>query len=124
MRKDIMINGVDCSKIFTEYGYSVNYKKINGKAGGTMLDGSTTVDVIAIKAVISFAVLPQKEEEMSNFIKLMYSGDYLEVTYFDIRENGYRTIETIPSEVSAKHLMQNVFGTHMWQVKAVSFTER
>ena len=64
MRKSISINDVDCSTIFTRYGYSVSYTKIRGAAGGTMLDGSTTEDVIAIKAVVTLSFMPQTEEEL------------------------------------------------------------
>lgn len=124
MRKDILINGIDCSPIFGRYGYTTNYKKINGAAGGTMLDGSQTVDVLAVKAVITFEIIPATEAEISKLVKMLYSADYCDVTYFDIRINDYRTIECIPSEMTAKHLMTNAFGDEMWRVEAVTFEER
>ena len=122
MRKDIFINGIDCSSMFTRYGYDTDYFKVEGNAGGIMLDGSETVDVLRIKALVTMAVMPMTEVEMSRFVNLV-SSDYVDVTYFDIKQLGYRTIKAIPSEVSTRHLMTNAFDDEMWSAKAVSFKE-
>ena len=124
MKKEISINGVDCSSLFMRYGYSVNHKKIHGANGGTMLDGSTTEDVIAVKAVISLSFMPQTEEDLSAFLSSLYGSDYATVYYYDPKEGAYRTIEAIYSEMNAKHLMTNINDNEMWQPGAMTLTER
>ena len=124
MKKEISINGVDCSSLFMRYGYTTDYKKIHGANGGTMLDGSTTEDVIAVKAVISLSFMPQTEEALSAFLSSLYGSDYATVRYFDIKEGDYRTIEAIYSEMNVKHLMTNIYDNEMWQPGTMTLTER
>lgn len=124
MRKSISINDVDCSTIFTRYGYSVSYTKIRGTAGGTMLDGSTTEDVIAIKAVVTLYFMPQTEEELNAFLNLLYKSDYAKVNYFDPKAKDYRTIEAIYSEITSKHILTNVNNDEMWAIEQLTLTER
>ena len=73
MNKEIKVNNIDCSLIFTRYGYSVTYKKIMGDASGDMLDGSTTEDVIAIRPVVTFGFMPVDEDKLSAFIAVSYT---------------------------------------------------
>lgn len=124
MRKNISINDVDCSTIFTRYGYSVSYIKIRGDAGGTMLDGSTTEDVIAIKAVVTLSFMPQTEEELNAFLNLLYKSDYAKVNYFDPKAKDYRTVEAIYSEITSKHILTNVNNDEMWAIEQLTLTER
>ena len=124
MRKNITINGVDCVSFFPKYGQSVDYKKIHGNAGGTMLDGSTTEDVIAIKAVITFNFVPQTEERMIAFLSNLYSKPYAAVTYFDPLTGKDRDIEAIYSEMSEAHLFENVYSNDMWRLHSITLTER
>ena len=124
MKKSISINDVDCSTLFTRYGYSVSYIKIHGDAGGTMLDGSTTEDVIAIKAVVTYSFMPQTEEELNAFLNLLYKSDYAKVNYFDPFAKDYRTIETIYSEITSKHVMTNVNEDELWTTEQLTLTER
>lgn len=124
MKKNISINDVDCSTIFTKYGYSVSYTKIRGAAGGTMLDGSTTEDVIAIKAVVTLSFMPQTEEELNAFLNLLYKSDYAKVTYFDPKAKNYRTVEAIYSEITSKHIMTNINDDELWITGQLTLTER
>ena len=122
--KELIINGIDCTKLATRYGLTVRYKKIHGKAGGTMLDGSTTEDVLAIKAVLSFDFIPQSEEVMGAFLKRLHSSKYATVKYFDIEENDYREIEAIYGEVEVRYIFENIEGFSMWRANTLTFTER
>ena len=124
MKKEISINGVDCSSLFMRYGYSTDYKKIHGANGGTMLDGSTTEDVIAVKAIISLSFMPQTETDLSAFLSALYELPYATVRYFDLKAGGYRTIEAIYSEINVKHLMTNINDAEMWQPGTMTLTER
>lgn len=124
MKKEISINKIDCASLFPRYGYTVEYKKIHGNAGGTMLDGSTTEDVIAIKAVITLTVMPLTEASMTALLSSIYSKDYVQLEYFDTRAGDYRTIEAIYSEMQVKHLFTNVNDDEIWQSEKLTFTER
>lgn len=114
MQKNITINNVDCAKTFTKYGYLVTHKKIHGAAGGTMLDGSTTEDVIAIKASINLTLMPQTEEALVSFLKSLYGSDYAAVNYYDPFYGEYRNIEAIIGELEVKHTFVNVNGDDIW----------
>ena len=124
MKKEISINGVDCSSMFSKYGYSIAYTKKHGANGGTMLDGSTTEDVIAVKAVITLLFIPQVETSLAEFLGLLYGADYAIVRYYDAREGDYRTIEAIYGEMDATHLMTNIYGTETWRPGVLTLTER
>lgn len=124
MKKEISINDVDCSSLFMRYGYTTDYKKVHGANGGTMLDGSTTEDVIAVKAVISLSFMPQTEEALAEFLSSLYGSDYATVRYFDLMSGEYRTIEAIYSEINVKHLMTNIYENEMWQPGTLTLTER
>lgn len=89
-----------------------------------MLDGSTTEDVLAIKAVLSFDFIPQSEEVMGAFLKRLHSSKYATVKYFDIEENDYREIEAIYGEVEVRYIFENIEGFSMWRANTLTFTER
>lgn len=123
IRKDIQLNDVDCSNVFTA-GYDVTYEKRRGNNAGYMLDGSHTDDVIAIKAVIKLPVLPMVENEIGDFLSLL-ATEYVKVYYYDPLQKKYRTIEAEPDEVGAAFLFENVDGENMWQTTdKVVLTER
>lgn len=124
MKKEIRINGDDCSSLFMRYGYGVGYKKVHGNAGGTMLDGTETEDVIKTKAVISLSFMPQSEDALSDFLSLLYGSKYATVYYYDPKDGAYRTIEAIYSEMDTKHLMTNINDDEMWQPETLTLTER
>lgn len=124
MEKNISINGVDCASLFTRYGYTVTYKKIHGNAGGTMLDGRTTEDVIAIKAVIKLNLMPFTEESLHTFLTSIYGSDYAVVMYFDPRENKYRTIEAMYDEIESEHAFINCNEDNIWLAGTLTLTER
>lgn len=124
MKKNISINNVDCSSLFMRYGYKTQYKKVHGNAGGTMLDGSTTEDVIARKAVITLSFMPQTEAAFTEFLTVLHSSDYATVYYYDLETGGYRIIEAIYSEITAGHLMTNINDDEIWQCEQLTLTER
>lgn len=122
--KTIRINGVDYSSYFTRYTYAVSYKKVKGNAGGTMLDGTTTDDTIAVKATITLPVAAFKEEELAMLISSLYSSDYPIVEYFDTRAKAYRTIETRMDDAKMSYLLENVYGDTWWKFDVLKLTER
>ena len=124
MEKRIKINGDDCASLFTRFGYSVSYKKVHGNAGGTMLDGRTTEDVIAIKAIIKLQFMPFREQDLHNFFKSIYGVDYDIVEFYDPRFGGYRTIEAIVGELTAEHKFININDDDIWIAGSITLTER
>ena len=124
MNKDIKVNNIDCSSIFTRYGYSVTYKKIMGDAGGDMLDGSTTVDVIAVRPIVTFGFMPVDEDKLSVFIANLYKKDYAQVYYFDLCEREYKTIEAIYSDIQAGHRLTGTDGKDYWFASTITFEGR
>ena len=124
MNKEIKVNNIDCSSIFTRYGYSVTYKKIMGDASGDMLDGSTTEDVRAIRPVVTFGFMPVDEDKLSEFIASLYKNDYAQLYYFDLRERAYKTIETIYSDIQAGHRLTGTDGKDYWFASTITFEGR
>mgnify|MGYP006928641629 FL=1 len=124
MNKEIKVNNIDSSSIFTRYGYSVTYKKIMGDAGGDMLDGSTTVDVIAVRPIVTFGFMPVTEDKLSEFIANLYKNDYAQVYYFDLREREYKTIEAIYSDIQAGHRLTGTDGSEYWFANTITFEGR
>ena len=124
MNKEIKVNNIDCSLIFTRYGYSVTYKKIMGDASGDMLDGSTTEDVIAIRPVVTFGFMPVDEDKLSAFIASLYKNDYAQLYYFDLRERAYKTIETIYSDIQAGHRLTGTDGKDYCFAKNITIDGR
>ena len=124
MQKDIHINSKDYTSLTTRYGYSVGYKKIDGGGGGTMLDGSTTVDVLAIKAIITVPLMPLFESQLNEIIADVLSLDYPVLYYFDPRTSTYREIETIMSEPQMQHVGESIVEEEIWLAGTLTFTER
>lgn len=124
MNKEIKVNNIDCSSIFTRYGYSVTYKKIMGDAGGDMLDGSTTVDVIAVRPIVTLGFMPVAEDKLSAFIANLYKKDYAQVYYFDLCEREYKTIEAIYSDIQAGHRLTGTDGKDYWFASTITFEGR
>lgn len=124
MNKEIKINDIDCSTIFTRYGYSVSYTKVLGDAGGTMLDGSVTEDVIAVRPVISLTFMPCTEDALSAFVAELYKHEYAQVYYYDLRTGEYTTIEAIYSEISATHRLTGTDGNDYWFAGTITFEGR
>lgn len=124
MQKEIHINDTDYTSLVTRYGYSVSYTKIDGGQGGVMLDGSTTVDVLAIKAVITVPLMPLFGSQLNQIIADVLSVDYPTLYYFDPRLNDYRQVETIMSEPQMQHVGMNAFENEIWLAGTLTFTER
>ena len=125
MQNPISVNSRDISNIVTRYGYMVSYTRVDGGSGGTMLDGSTTVDVIAVKAIITVPLMPLMESQLNSLLDSLYANDYVTVTYYDPRANATRTIQCIMTEdVESKHAGQNAFSNEIWLSGVLTFTER
>ena len=123
MKKHIKLNGIDYTEAFTPTGYTVSYKKIRGKNSGYMMDGSYTDDVLAIKAIVTCICMPTTEALLSQLL-LAVSATYVDVYFFDPRQNSYRTAQMIPSEPTQKFRGKGSDLLDYWTGTVLQFTER
>lgn len=124
MKKTIKINGTDRTDITAGLGYSVSYVKVHGNNGGTMIDGSETEDVLAVKAVVSVPLLPTTIEEAEEIIADVYSDTYAEVYFYDLLTGNYKTSSCIYEDISAVPLLSSIDGNDYWYCGTLNFTER
>ena len=66
MAKTININGVDFTSYFTTSGFVCAYTKIDGGNGGTMKNGDTIQDIVAVKARGQATCMPLTEEQQKS----------------------------------------------------------
>lgn len=124
-KKTIRINGIDFTSCVPRAGYMVTYKKMDGGQGGMMLDGSTTVDTLAIKAVVTVPVLPSLgDAAISTILSELLVSDYPTLSYFDPWRNEYREVETIVDGVETLHAGTNINYDEVWKTPSLVFTER
>ena len=123
MKKTIKINGVDFSRLFTPYGYTVQYQKVKGPNSGDMLSGERTDDVRAWKAVVHCVCAPSSEEDLSQLLTIC-ADTYVTVYYFDIKQNAYRHAIMMPSEPVQKYAGVGPNGVSYWSGTAITFTEK
>lgn len=124
MKKDLYVNGVNSSDILPEAGYSVIYDKVTGQNGGLMLDGTEEEDLLAIKAVCSFPLMPLNERKQSAFLQNLMSDKYATIYYFDPRQNAYRTAVMKWTLTETKHRGQGADGNEYWTGLTVTFRDR
>lgn len=125
-QKIIHINGVNCSHLFKEQGYSVGEKKILGPFSGTMLDGTQTEDLIALKDVLELPLEPLSEEEICSLMTLIREGSkfpYVEIYYFSTNYGAYRTAVFIRGEITNSQYFISNSNTAYYMENKLSFTE-
>ena len=114
MGKSITINGVDFTSYFTPWGYTCNYRKIQGGNQTTMMDGSFLDDVITYKITISAVCMPLTEEQSDTLIGTLY----------DPRIKGYREAECTFTTTPQKERGIGGDGLIRWTGLGVTFEER
>src|SRR5574344_526687 len=93
MAKTININGVDFTSYFTPSGFVCAYTKIDGGNGGTMKNGDTIQDIVAVKARGQATCMPLTEEQQKTLLSTIYSSQPVLLQYFDARTGADRTVE-------------------------------
>lgn len=101
MRLPLTIEGIDCSNYANINNYNIGYKAIQGNNGGIMLDGSTTVDVLAYKCVITLDLNSMTGIQLSTILTAILKP-YVTVTYFDTLTNANRTAVFMPEIGSSR----------------------
>lgn len=90
MRPALTINGVDYSEKMNKYSYSVTYEQREGGNGGMAKDGSSILDLLAYKAVISFETNGLPGTDLASMVSAL-DGEFLTVTFTDPKQNTTRT---------------------------------
>lgn len=96
MRLPIGIEGVDFTPYTNKNKYRVSYTRREGSNGGTMLDGSRTVDLLAYKAVIEWDLNALTSAQLATVLGACIK-QYVTVTFFDPMINDTREAVFIPN---------------------------
>ena len=117
------INGNDYSDILKEIGFKITKVKRMGGNGGMMKDGSMTVDVLALKDVLTFTTKGTAPARFAAFLAELES-DYVDVTYM-ATNNTQRTATFIPSESVEVPVAYFVNGAIGWiNTTSITLTEK
>lgn len=121
--KQIVIDTVDFTELFTPSGYSVWYEAIEGGQSAVMLDGTTSVDEITIKAVVSLPCWPLSDEQLQSLFSVLLAQPVHTVKYYD-PHYGTRTATMKRRLPRQKYKGLNVNGVHYWTGTTVELVEK
>lgn len=120
--KTVQINGEDFTADFVPQ-FDIRQVRVQGPNGFPVSNGDTIVDLLTTKDEISYRVQPLSTVRL-RALRAVMKNAYVNLYYFDPDTGNYRTIEAIPSEVSATYKGQQSDGADLWTVQTVSFRER
>lgn len=123
MAKTIKINGVDFTSYFTPEGFQCSYIKIDGGNGGTMKNGDTVQDIVAIKASGKATCMPLTETQQSALLTSIYSSQPVSLTYFDAKQAAEKTVEAYMEASETVYRGVGGTGITFWTGLSVSFSE-
>ena len=123
MAKTININGVDFTSYFTTSGFVCAYTKIDGGNGGTMKNGDTIQDIVAVKARGQATCMPLTEEQQKKLLSTIYSSQPVLIQYFDARTGSDRTVEAYMETNETVYRGVGATGNTYWTGLVVSFSE-
>lgn len=123
MAKTININGVDFTSYFTTSGFVCAYTKIDGGNGGTMKNGDTIQDIVAVKARGQATCMPLTEEQQKKLLSTIYSSQPVLLQYFDARTGADRTVEAYMETNETVYRGVGATGNTYWTGLVVSFSE-
>ena len=127
MAKTIQINGVDCTELFKDKGYSVGEMKITGDNAGITLAGTREEDVIALKDVLILPLEALSEEDTHRLLSLIrdsQSAPYTEVYYYSVNYGVYRSALFTRDEITNVHLFTSNTGVDYYAENSLKFVER
>ena len=123
MAKTININGVDFTSYFTPSGFVCAYTKIDGGNGGTMKNGDTIQDIVAVKARGQATCMPLTEEQQKTLLSTIYSSQPVLLQYFDARTGADRTVEAYMETNETVYRGIGATGNTYWTGLVGSFSE-
>lgn len=121
--KTILINGVNFTSYFTPSGFVCAYTKIDGGNGGTMKNGDTIQDIIAVKARGQATCMPLNELQQAKLLAAIYESQPVTLQYFDARLGHNRSIEAYMEASEATYRGYGGTGVEFWTGIVVSFSE-
>ena len=122
--KTIILNGKDCTRMFTRTGYVVSYRSVQGNNGGVMLDGSYTDDELALKVDIKLPVMSLSEDDIVTLLSIIYDGEYVSVNFFDPKEKTYRDSVFRRSQMEQKYRGFGSDGREYWTGPSLTLMEK
>ena len=123
MAKTININGADFTSYFPPPGVVCAYTKIDGGNGGTMKNGDTIQDIVAVKARGQATCMPLTEEQQKTLLSTIYSSQPVLLQYFDARTGADRTVEAYMETNETVYRGVGATGNTYWTGLVVSFSE-
>lgn len=98
MAHRILVDGVDMSAYCPRAGYRVSFVTVDGGQGGLMLDGSDTVDELAVWEQIEIPCLPLTEAQMQAWLSILAVNAVHTVVYYSPRfgERSIQAKRTLP----------------------------
>lgn len=123
MALPLTIDGVDFSGDVERNSYTVSYIKREGGNGGTMLDGSITVDILAFKTVITWDITALTSTKLSTLIDACLH-DYVEVTYLDPLTNSTQTANFVVDVGTLDFAFQRHGIAYFNSGTTITFTQR
>lgn len=121
--KPILIDGIDYTSYFAETGYQVSYSTINGGQGGYTLAGTSIVDELDQKAVVTLPCMPLTEAQFRTILEALMPTPVHSVTYYDPLY-GTRTVSMVRSVISGKYRGQGADLNEYWTGQVIKLTER
>lgn len=116
-----MINGVDVSPCLYRYGLAIQYSKVYGGNGGTLMDGTEVVDLVKVRTILTAACNPLTSERLSKLAEVCRE-EYVIVDYED--PSGARQRKEMIPELSAATKSLTVGGITHWEGAVLTLRER
>lgn len=120
--KNIALNTVDFTDVFTPTGYTVSYVKRRGNNTTVTKSGLYKDDVKAVKAVVTCICMPTNENKLQELLTII-ADDYVNVYYFDPKAKAYRNMTAMPSEPVQKYRGEGANMLEYWTGTVITFTE-
>lgn len=125
--KSIYINGIDCTSMFKDHGYSVGEKKILGNNSAITISGIQLEDVLALKDVLYLPLECLSESDVCRLMSLIRNSSvapYTEIYYFSTNYNQYRSAIFIREEIINTHRFTSNKGVDYYEENTLSFVEQ
>lgn len=125
--KSIYINGIDCTSMFKNDGYSVGEKKILGNNSAITISGVQLEDVLALKDTLSLPLECLSESDVCRLMSLIRNSSiapYTEIYYFSTNYNQYRSAIFIREEITNKHKFTSNKGVDYYEENTLDFVEQ
>lgn len=91
----LILNGMDYSAVFNDYAPTFGMEKVEGDNSGTSMAGSSIIDLVAVKTVITTATNCMTDETY-NALFALCANAYITVQYTGL-DGQTKTMQMIPT---------------------------